>query len=129
MLVALVVALRLVDALVGLLLVPPAGVVVDLAPGVLVPRRVPAQPAEGLRSQRCNVHVPAPWHNALLAPHREQEPFPCLYTAALIKKGPMAIMASTMDLTSQSTSDVLVLGLRPPATVMSLNSYNNSIAI
>ena len=41
----------------------------------------------------------------------------------------MAVMASTMDLTSQSTSDVLVLGLRPPATVMSLNSYNNSIAI
>lgn len=93
------------------------------------PRRVPAQPAEGLRSQRCNVHVPAPWHNALLAPHREQEPFPCLYTAALIKKGPMAIMASTMDLTSQSTSDVLVLGLRPPATVMSLKPHNNSIAI
>ena len=56
MLVALVVALRLVDALVGLLLVAPAGVVVDLAPSVLVPRRVPAQPAERLRSQRCEVN-------------------------------------------------------------------------
>ena len=53
MLVALVVALRLVNSLVSLLLVAPAGVVVDLAPGVLVPRCMPTQPAERLRSQRC----------------------------------------------------------------------------
>ncbi len=52
-LVALVVALGLVDALVGLLLVAPAAVVGDLAPGVAVPRRVPAQPAEPLH-RRCS---------------------------------------------------------------------------
>ncbi len=47
-LVAFVAPLRLVDPLVGLLLVAAAGVVRDLAPGVLVPRRMPAQPAERL---------------------------------------------------------------------------------
>lgn len=49
MLVALVVALGLVDTLVGLLPVAAARVVCDLAPGVLVACGVPAQPAERLR--------------------------------------------------------------------------------
>ena len=50
-LIALVVALGLVDALVGLLLVAPAAVVGDLGPGVAVPCRVPAQPAESLHRE------------------------------------------------------------------------------
>ena len=50
-LVALVVALGLVDALVGLLPVAPAAVVRNFTPGVRVPCCMPAQPAERLRRQ------------------------------------------------------------------------------
>lgn len=47
-LIALVAALGLANPLVGLFLVAAAGVVCNLAPRVLVPRRVPTQPAECL---------------------------------------------------------------------------------
>ena len=51
-LVALAAALGLAHALVGLLPVAPAAVLRDLAPGVLVACRVPAQPAKRLRRQQ-----------------------------------------------------------------------------
>ena len=116
MLVALVVALRLVDALVGLLLIAPARVIVNLAPGVLVPCRMPAQPAERLRSQRCDVNSmkQRPGTVPLCPLTENRSPFPYLYAPAHVRNGAMAATSSIVDGASQPASSVL----RPSATAM-----------